>query len=202
MVILSAVHGIEVRLLIGSFRTLQIRHFDILKNVFYRDQLLMLCLSLQISFQRNVEWKYRHVIDIMPASENGLCLLCWNSGLFWRLQLLSIVAVGGKINIGGQLYAIWLHRNHIVTRIKRPDQKKALKLGYYFIQLLCSLWLVNLVRAIFFCMCVPLKSRAFLIQWPKYLVVYHQVCLTAMTNKSLELTQISQEDWWTCHQDY
>ena len=27
------------------------------------------------------------------------------------------------------------------------------------------------------------------------MVVYHQVCLTAMTNKSLELTQISQEDW-------
>ena len=50
-------------------------YIEICLKVFYRDQLLMLCLSLQISFQRNVEWKYSHVVDLMPASENGLFIM-------------------------------------------------------------------------------------------------------------------------------
>ena len=92
----------------------------ICQKVFYRDLLLMLCLSLQISFQRDVEWKYSHVIDIMPACENGLCWSC--SGLFWRLRLLSILAVSGKINIGGQLYLLvvigQLSARHILLHVR------------------------------------------------------------------------------------
>ena len=40
---------------------------------------------------------------------------------------------------------------------------------------------------------VPLKLQAALKQLPKYLVIYHQVFLTAMTNESFKLTQISKE---------
>lgn len=87
---------LQVRHLFGSFCALRTSHFDINKNkkcmeVLYHIATNYWCCVFpwRSGFQENVDWKDNHVIDIMTASESGLCLLC--SGFFWRFQFLIFI---------------------------------------------------------------------------------------------------------------